>query len=312
MKGQKFIEGTGNRIRPASKEVQRERAIARIQKMTREDMERDIKARLDYGPGYGYASAGEWWQAEKKRYDLPDDLRPSWVDEIAVEASSDPVVNYVLEYEGEMEFLLSLKQWLNRGRTLTKAQYAAAKKLYAYRAKEDNSRPPEDEDVVVQFVRDYTGKMDFLLSLQKWVKSGKKLTDPQYQAAATCMARESHRAMKKRVAEVTEGMYRTSDGRIYKVQKAVHGSGNLYAKELVRDVAHGNVFGNVDQGRWKFEYVKGAIRRLRKEDKLTLEQAKEFGALYGTCCVCGRTLTDETSIAEGIGPICAGRMVEWA
>jgi hypothetical protein len=28
--------------------------------------------------------------------------------------------------------------------------------------------------------------------------------------------------------------------------------------------------------------------------------------------ICGRTLTDEVSIAHGIGPICEGRMVEWA
>lgn len=27
--------------------------------------------------------------------------------------------------------------------------------------------------------------------------------------------------------------------------------------------------------------------------------------LYGVCCRCGRTLTDENSISEGIGPICA-------
>ena len=28
----------------------------------------------------------------------------------------------------------------------------------------------------------------------------------------------------------------------------------------------------------------------------------------GDCCVCGRKLTDERSIADGIGPVCAGRM----
>jgi len=30
-----------------------------------------------------------------------------------------------------------------------------------------------------------------------------------------------------------------------------------------------------------------------------------FGREIGRCCICGRTLTDETSRARGIGPICA-------
>lgn len=92
---------------------------------------------------------------------------------------------------------------------------------------------------------------------------------------------------------VEAGMYKQGD-RIFKVQQAIHGSGNLYAKELVR---HGDSF--------SFEYARGAIRRLSAEDKMSLEEAKEFGVLYGTCCVCGRVLTKESSIEAGIGPICA-------
>ena len=90
---------------------------------------------------------------------------------------------------------------------------------------------------------------------------------------------------------VSEGMYR-KDSIIYKVQKAVHGSGRLYAKALI-------------DGR--FEYASGMVYKLAPSDQMTLEEAKEFGALYGICCVCGRLLTDETSIEAGIGPICAGR-----
>lgn len=93
------------------------------------------------------------------------------------------------------------------------------------------------------------------------------------------------------VEPAREGMYRMDD-RIFKVQRAIHGSGNLYAKELV-------------QG--GFVYAPGIIKRLNESHRMTLEQAKEYGALYGTCCVCGRTLTDEVSIANGIGPVCAGK-----
>lgn len=38
-----------------------------------------------------------------------------------------------------------------------------------------------------------------------------------------------------------------------------------------------------------------------------IEAVKAIGKLNGICCVCGRKLTDEYSIANGIGPICSGR-----
>lgn len=96
--------------------------------------------------------------------------------------------------------------------------------------------------------------------------------------------------------EIEDGMYRLDDV-IYKVQHAVHGSGRQYAKELVQYA----------DGSWGFEFARGMVYKLRPEHKMTIEEAKEFGALYGTCCVCGRTLTDEKSIEAGIGPICASK-----
>lgn len=107
-----------------------------------------------------------------------------------------------------------------------------------------------------------------------------------------------------------EGMYRR-DGVIYKVQWAVHGSGNLYAKELVRreyeveDVTEDGVVGIKTQIDTEWVYAQGVVRKLQPSDMMTLEQAKEYGALYGVCCVCGALLTDEKSITAGIGPVCA-------
>lgn len=98
---------------------------------------------------------------------------------------------------------------------------------------------------------------------------------------------------------VTEGMYERN-GEIFKVQRAVHGSGNLYAKKLTQGR-------DAFDDEWTFEYAPGAIRRLRARDKMTIERAKEFGALYGVCCVCAATLTNEESIAAGIGPVCSAR-----
>lgn len=33
----------------------------------------------------------------------------------------------------------------------------------------------------------------------------------------------------------------------------------------------------------------------------------EFGKRFGICAICGRELTNETSVARGIGPVCYGR-----
>ena len=97
---------------------------------------------------------------------------------------------------------------------------------------------------------------------------------------------------KFQVAEVlTEGMYQTADGVIYRVQKSRQ-SGHPYAKRL-------NALQNT------FEFEGGAIRKLRLADKMTLEDAKAFGVATGVCCVCAAFLTDEKSVAAGIGPICA-------
>lgn len=98
-----------------------------------------------------------------------------------------------------------------------------------------------------------------------------------------------------------EGMYRKA-GTIYKVQKAVHGSQQNYAKRLVQTLLIDKKTG---RSKWTFEYAPGFVYELRPEHALTFEQAKEFGCLYGSCAVCGRTLTNEDSIAAGIGPVCA-------
>lgn len=114
-------------------------------------------------------------------------------------------------------------------------------------------------------------------------------------------------------ARVTEdGMYRTPTGIIFKVQQAKQGSGHLYAKRLVIDTpAETNDYGKVTApAKGHFEYDRGAIGRLRPEWKMSVDDAKGFGKLYGMCCVCAADLTDDQSIAEGIGPVCGKRMTK--
>lgn len=96
-----------------------------------------------------------------------------------------------------------------------------------------------------------------------------------------------------------DGMYaKVVDGtrRVFKVVHAVHGSGRQYAKELVQD-------GET----WGWERAPGMVNRLTPADRMSLEEAQAFGRIYGVCCACGAILTDETSIAAGIGPVCASK-----
>lgn len=88
--------------------------------------------------------------------------------------------------------------------------------------------------------------------------------------------------------KVADGFYVLNDT-IYKVQTSPE-TGRSYAKKL----SNGS-----------FVYAPGMVGKLVKAEKLTLELAKQYGKLYGMCVVCGRTLTDETSVELGIGPICA-------
>lgn len=119
--------------------------------------------------------------------------------------------------------------------------------------------------------------------------------------------RPRHEIPARREAEalhaVTEGMYRLPNGDIYKVQQAVHGSGQLYAKKLVQLDEPTTVRGK--EVRFGFEMARGAIKALRPEYRMTREDAKEFGDLYGCCIRCGAVLTDEASIERGMGATCA-------
>jgi hypothetical protein len=92
-------------------------------------------------------------------------------------------------------------------------------------------------------------------------------------------------------ADVESGVYRSErTQKIFKVYKGQ--SGRMLAKELTED---------------GFDYAGLASRFVIASERMTLEQAKEYGAIYGVCVCCGATLTDERSISMGIGPVCAGK-----
>jgi hypothetical protein len=101
---------------------------------------------------------------------------------------------------------------------------------------------------------------------------------------------------------IEEGMYQR-DGEIYRVKRSMT-SGRLYAVRLRKETATTLKLGE----KLSFQYNSQYIRKLSPTDRMTLEQAKAAGVLMGCCCVCGATLTNETSVREGIGPVCGGRV----
>lgn len=113
------------------------------------------------------------------------------------------------------------------------------------------------------------------------------------------------------VVALEDGMYRSNTGHIYKVYHTVNGANQQVAKRLmIRQPKAEFNFGTQDVGPVEvyFKYEgKAPLAFLKPSMRLTLEQAREFGALYGTCCMCGKTLTNELSIALGIGPVCGNR-----
>lgn len=91
------------------------------------------------------------------------------------------------------------------------------------------------------------------------------------------------------------GVYQ-SEGEIYRVVKARQ-SERTYAQKLV--VIEGR------EPRW--EMASGMVWNLKPEQLISPEVAAQMGRARGFCVICGRYLTDETSVARGIGPVCYER-----
>lgn len=104
--------------------------------------------------------------------------------------------------------------------------------------------------------------------------------------------------------DVAAGRYAVEglDGtlRFYKVDRPTDGkwAGRTFVKVYASD------------NTWpvKGAYAHKVLHEIAQDPKAAMLR---YGREIGACGHCGRTLTDETSRANGIGPVCAGRM-EWA
>ena len=108
----------------------------------------------------------------------------------------------------------------------------------------------------------------------------------------TCPRRETKGAG----ADPEAGMYWLADGttivRVYLGQN----SGRMLAKRVV---------GNKTDG-FSYEYEGLASKVLAAgAERMTLAEAKAWGRMTGTCCVCAARLDNPESVDAGIGPVCS-------
>lgn len=102
------------------------------------------------------------------------------------------------------------------------------------------------------------------------------------------------------------GVYRR-DETIYVVRKNRTNDG-LHVRRLVE--IGGRRLTEADTVvRIEFEYDRDALTRLRPEDQMTLAEAQPFVIRYGRCFACDTPLSDATSVARGIGPVCVKKFL---
>jgi hypothetical protein len=157
--------------------------------------------------------------------------------------------------------------------------------------------PTTDLDRAVAYLEANAGRNDFLDSVLFAFRRYGNLTPKQIAAVLRNADRDGSvkRANANPVVEI--GMYRNGDG-VFRVKRA-KSSGNLYAMKFVPDAADKSD---------RLVYAPGAIKTLTADQRMTVDEAQEIGALYAVCCVCGADLTDEKSVKAGIGPVCAKRV----
>jgi|SRR6185295_17057753 len=142
---------------------------------------------------------------------------------------------------------------------------------------------------------DVSGVADIVDAARERAVAG-TMTRAQASALIDLVKVQPLRGTKTEAAELTPGVYRATDGVLYRVYPARADRSRMLAKEIVVDGALNHL---------EFVYAGAASRFVQPEGRLTLEEAKAFGATTGYCIACGAELTDPDSIAAGIGPVCA-------
>ena len=109
--------------------------------------------------------------------------------------------------------------------------------------------------------------------------------------------------------ELEPGIYMDGEGAIWKVQSN-KAKTSVYAKVWVSHSGERLTLGGErTHGEW--EYVPGGLRSVVSARRMTLDEAKQFILIYGSCVRCGRALKAAESVERGIGPVCVTYFEGW-
>jgi hypothetical protein len=179
------------------------------------------------------------------------------------------------------------------------------------------------------------GTFDFPAKLLEGLEAYGTLTDGQLTAVQKLMARDAERA-KARDEQRTSAIDATKIEAAFATAReraARPGAIGIWTKPLklrARDMdltftpgsvgsqwegivfvkaASGEKLGAIKAGQFKrrFECTDAQTAAVIDACQDPAQAAVAFGKAWGICTVCGRTLTDDQSIARGIGPICADK-----
>lgn len=151
----------------------------------------------------------------------------------------------------------------------SEAAYLATVEKEMQEAEEKEARDRET-NAMLEFCRNYQGTAPFMSAMRDKALYGGSFSTKMWQTIRNCMKSDDAGA---EAGGVSEGFWvvelPNDEFEYYKVQRAVHGSGELYGKKL----AHTGTF----------EYLQGCLAHLKTKNarKLTLEEAKSLGRLYG-------------------------------
>lgn len=147
----------------------------------------------------------------------------------------------------------------------------------------NNNQNLQDQEVF-SWIENYSGNFDFILSLKAQLLVKGYLSQNQIAAAERCMNREKQPKLQIVKAE---RKFSIKAGQVLEVNKS-------FAKKIAQKNGSSKTFFNFEVFEVKAETAKAFLIRTKASAKVTSH-----------CCVCGRVLTDPSSILSGIGPICA-------
>lgn len=204
---------------------------------------------------------------------------------------------------------------------------------------EDISRDARLADAALDYIKEYSGDFEFLVSIKDQFERNGRLSFRQLASVVNCMVADMQRQERQREREVDtaaagawngeskipngiytvkfdDGSYRTIrlratwESRKQNVGEQVAcylaGSDNESDYAPFAFVHHGESF--LFKKFAKNEDLKNALAALLADPETAKAMGVEYARQSGNCYVCNRQLTTPESIEAGIGPICAGRI----